>query len=375
MQAIAWLDEEMPCGMTLPLAADNSLQAHPGGCLAGVSCTVNPINALVRPLRLYRSLIFSLVHGCTTLMKDNSRDAIKLSQLRALWAVAKCRNFSEAAMHLNVSQSAISHAIATLEDELGVVLLSRGRHGAHPTPVGDQILSDVRTVMDALDEIIRKANLAKGLDGGQVRIASFRSVATHVLPSVIAQFRQAFPAIAVGITEHQNLPSVHQALRQGMADIGFFYLPAPDDFETWELFRDDYIALLPPDAQVTEPLTWEQLLSFPLIMAPTDDSCRMLLRKRIAQLGYPLNATYEVREDSTIVSMVEKGLGATIIARLAAEPLPPKVNAYALPSPVERIIGIGILADTLQPPAVFAFLDALRGTGQFSSSTVSRTSG
>lgn len=304
-------------------------------------------------------------------MKENSRDAIKLSQLRALWVIAQCGNFSEAATHLNVSQSAISHAIATLEDELGVVLLSRGRHGAHPTPVGEQILDDVQTVMDAIDEITRKANLSKGLDGGEVRIASFRSVATHVLPSVIARFRRVFPAIAVGITEHHNLPSVHQALYQGLADIVFLYLPAPDDFETWELFRDDYIALLPPDASMAEPLTWDKLLSFPLIMPPADDSCRSLLRKHLAQLGHTLTAAYNVREDSTIVSMVEKGLGATVIARLAAEPLPPNVNAYALPSPIERIIGIGILANTLQPPAVFAFLDALRGTGQFSSSAVS----
>jgi DNA-binding transcriptional LysR family regulator len=306
-------------------------------------------------------------------MKDNNRDAIKLSQLRALWAVAQCGNFSEAAIHLNVSQSAVSHAIATLEDELGVVLLSRGRHGAKLTPVGEQILGDVKTVMDSLEEMVRKANLAKGLDGGQVRIASFRSVATHVLPSVIARFRRVFPAIAVGITEHHNLQSVHQSLRQGGADIGFFYLPAPNDFETWELFRDDYIALLPPESTITKPLTWDKLLSFPLILPPADDSCRSLLRKHFAQLGHTLTSAYEVREDSTIVSMVEQGLGATVIARLAAEPLPSNVNAYSLPSPIERIIGIGILAETLQPPAVFAFLDALRGTGQFAP-TASRAS-
>jgi DNA-binding transcriptional ArsR family regulator len=59
---------------------------------------------------------------------------LKISQLRALVAVANHGNFSEAALHLELSQSAVSHAIASLEEELGVMLLSRGRHGAHLTP-------------------------------------------------------------------------------------------------------------------------------------------------------------------------------------------------------------------------------------------------
>lgn len=306
-------------------------------------------------------------------MKDHPRDGIKLSQLRALLEIASCGNFSEAALHLNVSQSAVSHAIATLENELGVILLSRGRHGAHLTPVGKDIITDVQQIMNSLDEIARKANLSKGLEGGQVRIASFRSVATHVLPAVIAQFRRAFPAISVTITEHHNLPLVHQALRQGIADIGILYLPAPSDFEAWELFRDEYLVLLPPETDLPSPvLTWEQLQSFPLIMTPAEDSCRMLLRKHFAALGQPMNVAYEVREDSTILGMVEQGLGATVMARLAAEPLSPRIKTSKLPIPLERVIGVGVVAEALQPPAVFAFLDALRGTGQFASSAAKR---
>ena len=64
---------------------------------------------------------------------------LKISQLRALVAVAYHKNFSNAALDLNVSQSGISHAIASLEEELGVQLLNRGRYGAHLTPVGEQI--------------------------------------------------------------------------------------------------------------------------------------------------------------------------------------------------------------------------------------------
>jgi DNA-binding transcriptional LysR family regulator len=74
-----------------------------------------------------------------------------------------------------------------------------------------------------------------------------------------------------------------------------------------------------------------------------------------------LHVAYQVRSDSTIVSMVARGLGATIIPRLAAEPMPKEVQVYSLPVPLFRAIKVAVLANALQVPAVFAFLDLLRG--------------
>lgn len=294
-------------------------------------------------------------------MRELHRDGVKLSQLRALVAVVDQGNFSEAALHLMVSQSAISHAIATLEDELGVVLLSRGRHGARLTPVGEQVIGHARNVLHSLALMGREANMAKGLHGGQLRIASFRSVATHVLPAAIAQFRRNFPGISVTITEFKDASELEQALREGRADIGFTHMPAAAGFETWELMHDEYLALMPPHSHVAgEPLTWEQLADMPLIMPPESDTCCAIIRNHLDKVGLPFNLAYEVREDSTMVSMVSQGLGTAIMARLAAEPLPPDIQVCPLPDHLERVIGAIILADALHPPPVFAFLDTLK---------------
>lgn len=292
---------------------------------------------------------------------------LKISQLRALVAVADYGNFSEAALHLDVSQSAISHAIASLEEELGVVLLSRGRHGATLTPVGERVLIQARQVLQLLERMVKEANQEKGLHGGQVRIATFRSVATHVLPSVMARFLSNLPEIAVTITEHSDYLGVEQALREGRADLGFTYLPTSDEFETWEILRDEYVVLLPPNTTLSSThLTWQELVTYPLIFPPASNACHMRIHSHLRASGYSLKAAYEVNEDSTIVSMVMQGLGAAILPRLAAEPLPKGVNVYSLPVPLERIIGAAILANTFHTPAVFAFLDALRNRGQFS---------
>jgi DNA-binding transcriptional LysR family regulator len=293
-------------------------------------------------------------------MKDANRDGIKLSQLRALVAVAEHGNFSEAALRLSVSQSAVSHAIASLEDELGVVLLLRGRHGAILTPVGERITAHARDMLQTLENLNKEATRAKGLEGGEVRVSCFRSVATHVLPEIIAEFRRTYPAIAITINEQRGFDEVEQAVRQGRVDIGFTCGPASDDFDSWELLRDEYVVLFPPQFDAPDTVTWDDFKTYPMILPIDDDICATLIYQHFAAHGQSLQAAYRIREDSTMVSMVMQGLGVTIIARLAAEPLPAEVQVRYLPVPLERVISVSTLANALHPPSVFAFMDMLK---------------
>jgi DNA-binding transcriptional LysR family regulator len=286
---------------------------------------------------------------------------VKLSQLRALVTIADTGSFSEAALQMELSQSAVSHAIATLEDELGVILLSRSRQGAVFTPVGQQITEEARQVLQSLQNLCHQADLAKGLQSGEVRLAAFRSVATHILPEVIRQFREQYPHIPIAIDEKSHYEMVEDAVRQGHADVGFTYLPTKPDFESWELLRDRYLVLLPPTpAPVSSPLSWDDLAAYPLILTPSDDGDRQNLEGLLRRQGQILKPAYSVREDSTILGMVERGLGATIMAHLAAQPIPPHLQVAELPIPLERTIGVIVLKDALLPPPVYAFLDRLK---------------
>jgi DNA-binding transcriptional LysR family regulator len=294
-------------------------------------------------------------------MDEINNCKLKISQLRTLVAVAEHGNFSSAALHLELSQSTVSHAIATLEEELGVVLLTRGRHGATLTPIGEQVIQEARQVLQLLGTIYQKANLAKGLQCGQVRVASVRSMATHLLPKVIVRFRDKFPTMNVVIVECDRYTEVEQALREGYAEIGFTSMSGNAEFKAWELFRDEFVVLLPPEAPEQDTsLTWEQLASYPMIVNVRSPQNNRTVRDHLLRFGYAFKVDYEVREDSTIISMVRQGLGATVIARLSAEPIPEGVQVKSLPVPLERVMGAAVLADALHPPAVFAFLDTLK---------------
>ncbi|NEP18140.1 MAG: LysR family transcriptional regulator [Leptolyngbya sp. SIO4C1] len=294
-------------------------------------------------------------------MKDNPQNQVKLSQLRILVAVAEQQSFSEAALELGISQSAVSHAVSALEDRLGVMLFSRGRHGATPTPVGDRIVQHAQVVVERTAAILKEASLAKGLEQGQVRVAAFRSIATHVLPSIIAQFHQRFPGIALYLTEHDDYLQVEQALRSGRADIGITFMPVGKGLMAWELLQDEFIALLPPSFELQgERLTWAELVAQPMIMPPVDYIMMRPVYDYINGLGYWLNVVYEVETDATIVSLVAQGLGATILPRLAAEPIPEAVRVYPLPAKLARSVGVAILTEAQQPPAVYALLETLK---------------
>jgi DNA-binding transcriptional LysR family regulator len=286
---------------------------------------------------------------------------LKLSQLRILVAVADAGSFSEAALALEMSQSAVSYAIATLEEELGIVLLTRGRYGAHLTPVGAEIVERSRQMLLLQQDIIQQANLAKGLEGGHLRVSTFRSPGTHILPDVLLEYCRRYPAIAVDIQEYDDRTEVEDDLRKGRSDIGITYLPAGAEFKLWELMRDEFVVLFPPGPQPNSSrLTWSDLTRHPLIMPPKGCDCDALVGAHCAQYGITLHATYQIHSDATIVNMVAKGLGATISPRLAAEPIPTGVGVYSLPVPFFRVISAAVLAEALLPPAAFAFLELLK---------------
>jgi DNA-binding transcriptional LysR family regulator len=290
---------------------------------------------------------------------------MNISHLKTLLVVAELGSFSQAALQLGVSQSAVSRAIAALEDELGVSLLARGRFGAYLTAVGERVIPHTQSILNAHNQIEVESNREKNLYGGRVRIASFRSVATHLLPELIAKFSQRFPQVEVSLVEADPL-AVEQALRENRVDIGLMPLPrTSDDFEAWEILQDEFVVLLPPGQQnAPTVLTWKDLEGYSFILYNYAE-CTSAVRQHWQEAEQSLKVAFEIKEDSTIVNMVAKGLGAAVLPRLAALPIPEGVQVRSLPIPLTRSVGAAVLANLWHSPAVFTFLDLLRGKGMF----------
>ena len=285
---------------------------------------------------------------------------MNIYHLEVLATIAREGTFSHAALALEVSQAAVSRAIAALEDELGVPLLKRGRFGAKLTQVGERVLHHAEKMLELREHIDYEVNLEKGLYAGRLRIASFRSAATHLLPPIIARFRRQFPRVEVSLSE-LDPAGVEQALREGQVDVGLVPLPRSEDFDVLEVARDEYVALLPKTMRpLPSTLTWGDLSTYDFVLYNYAE-CTNVVREHWSRWGQKLNIAYVIKEDSTIVSMVAQGLGAAILPRLAALPIPDGVQVRSLPEPLERVIGVATLAQTPHAPAVTVFITMLQG--------------
>ncbi len=287
---------------------------------------------------------------------------MKLSQIRALVMVAKCGKFSEAAMELELTQPTVSHAIAAMESELGIQLLFRGSKGVSLTPAGESILVHCHRVLDSLEDIYLEANRHKSLEGGKVRISAFRGAAAQLLPKIKAGFKIKHPQIEVQIAEEKDCPQVEQTIRQGEADLGFTTLPVAEDLETIEILRDDYLVLLPPDSSLKSclKLSWEQLISIPIISYPDRNSCYQAIATYFQDAGYRFQPCEQVRESETIINLVATGLGAAILPGLSVFYVPEGVKVCQLPTILQRVVVAATLAERDLSHAVWAFVDFLR---------------
>ena len=291
---------------------------------------------------------------------------MKLSQIRSFVAVAKSGKFSSAAVELDLTQPTVSHAIATLENDLGVQLLFRGKKGVNLTPAGESVLVHCQQILQAIENIYQEVNLHKSLEGGEVRISAFRGASAQLLPKIKAHFKTKYPQINIKIVEEKDCPQVEQMVYEGKADLGFTILPTSRDLETIEVLRDDYIVLLPPninlDKDSLEPntISWQQLRSIPIISYPDRNSCYKQIENYFAAEGYQFQPAEQVRESDTIVNLVATGLGATIIPQLSVFYTPAEISVCQLPKPLQRIVVAATPKDTDLSHAVWAFTDFIK---------------
>jgi len=147
-----------------------------------------------------------------------------IEKYRALMSAVELGSLTRAAEALGCTQSAVSHAIASLESELGFRLLRRARSGIRLTDEGERLLPAVRSLLSASEQLEQTAASIRGLDQGTVRIGAFTSVAVHWLPAVLKEFQRDYPHVSFRLL-NGDYHDVSEWLSDGSVDIGFVALP------------------------------------------------------------------------------------------------------------------------------------------------------
>ena len=167
-----------------------------------------------------------------------------LTQLEIFSRVAELQGFTSAAHRLGISQSAVSHAIKALEQELGVELFRRHQSQVELSDIGRQLLMRARTLLGVADTLQQEACDARGMKRGTLRIGSFGPTSSNrLLPRILKRYRMQYPGIEVHVDEGPDR-QVIQWLDERRIDVGFVVLEH-ERFDTFALFKDQMVALLP----------------------------------------------------------------------------------------------------------------------------------
>lgn len=285
--------------------------------------------------------------------------ALTFTQLEIFALVAELRGFTAAALRLSISQSAVSHAIKALEQELGVELVQRHQAGFELTDIGQSLLVRARQILGLAETMAQEASDARGLRRGTLRIGSFGPTSSlRLLPPLLAAFAEEHPGIEVHIDEGPDL-QVIQWLQDRRIDLGFVVLPE-ERFDTLELVADQLVALLPAGHALAErdSVALEALCDDPFIM--TEAGSAPLVTRLFNAARLQPRIRYRSAQLISTLAQVEAGRAITLVAELALPPpRPGQARGYvALPlePPVRRRVGLALPDQRVASPAAQAFL-------------------
>ncbi len=300
-----------------------------------------------------------------------------LAQLRLFLAVVRAGGFGEAAADLGMSQSSVSEGVASLERALDARLLRRGPAGATLTEAGARALEHAERAVQAAGDLLSAVQDTGNLNG-LLRIASPRSVATHLLPPVLAAFRARHPGVQFQILDADHTlaapsgSSGEAMLMSGQADIGILHQPVHGSLLTWTFYQDDYV-LVVPEAHVrtaTGQATWADITDHVLMLPSAGDNCNILVHSYLREYHQEVPPVIEVENDSVTLGMVAHGLGHAILPRLAVLPLPTGLRLLRLPTALQRTLSVAVVPARASLPIIAAMTESLRhrtlGSGEAS---------
>nr|WP_051077409.1 LysR family transcriptional regulator [Janthinobacterium sp. HH01] len=223
------------------------------------------------------------------------------------------------AEQVGITQSGASQAIAQMEASLGAPLLVRDRRAVSVTAFGEQVVTHARAMLAQFDAIRSLSHAAQGLHAGRIRLASFPSLLTTVLPPLLSAFKRSHPGIDVVALEGTD-EEVEQWLAADTIELGVLLNPAPQR-QAVIIGRDAWVAVLPSHHALgrrssEQGVALDELAGQPFVLAT--GGCEVNARSLVVQEGLMLSdIRVTVRDLGSAAVLVREGLGVSIIPESA----------------------------------------------------------
>ncbi len=268
-------------------------------------------------------------------------------------------SFTRAGEILGYTQSNLTQMMRSFEDELGIPLLIKTKKGVEPTGEAKQLMPAMRAMLAQEERFLQEADEIRGIHRGSIRIGSYVSTSSTWLPQVIGYYQNEYPEVEFNIVE-SGQEEMLQGLRSGYLDIALMSAPEKGEVEFIPVLEDPMVVVFPPDHELSayDYVPVGKLKDHPLIMTYREydsDANRILL-----DAGLDASVRYRSRDDFAVLSMVQHGLGISILPELTLERFPGSYDYRMLDPESHRSLGIGIRSVKEAGPLTRSVIDYIK---------------
>ena len=263
-------------------------------------------------------------------------------KVQALLAAVDLGSLTSAASELGYTQSGLTHMMNSLETELGLTLLLRGKSGVRLSPAGQELLPELRSLADAAEALDQAAEQLRQRNCSTLRLGAYSSIARHWVPQIMAEYRKVCPDTQVSLIM-DGLVELYSAVRDDQLDCimtsydeslaqGFGWIP---------LWEDELVAVLPESFPLEGDVMPVERFDESQFLMPSQGADTYILPIFAAsprKIGPHIITTN--LDDESIVSMVEHGLGVSLLSRLVVKGMSYQVKIVPISPKYFRSLGI-----------------------------------
>lgn len=282
-----------------------------------------------------------------------------MNRYLALQKIIEMGSFTKAAEALGYTQSSISQMIASLENELAIKLLTRSRTGVKLTIEGAELYPFIERSITGYRAMQEKANEIKGLETGMIRVGTMTSVTCHWMPQLIKGFQKQYPHVQF-LFHQGDYKLIPEWIKTGAVDFGFTTPPAAPELNTIPIKNGEMLAVLPKNHPLSKQksVPIEELTKEPFILLEEGHYSEPM--NAFHEAGLEPDIKYTIHDDYAIMTMVEAGLGVSILAELMLRRTNFDIVCLPVEPPVYRTLAIGYKDKDSLPIASKYFIEYLQ---------------
>lgn len=254
-------------------------------------------------------------------------------KIKAFLLAEKYKSFSRAAEEFSYTPSAFSHIADSLEQELGIKLFNRTRRGVELTQAGKELYDKFVAVVNAERELVEAASVLSDGKKNELRIGSYSSIALHILPGILQDFKELYPSVKTSIL----VDDVMQGwLDNNTADVILSEKPFERNVKWYPIMEDEYVVAAHKSIFPNrEKICKEELYGHTFIRTGEE-----ALNSYLDYSSFKETITLKSIENDSVISMIKENIGLSVLPALTMKNCPEEVKVLKLEPKLSRTVGI-----------------------------------